>query len=78
MNAAISIPNPIFETCKQLSQKLGMSLDEFCTVALTAYIAEQQTTDVTDKLNQVYKRESSSIDPVLLKIQVASLGGETW
>lgn len=76
MNAAISIPNPIFEAAKQVAQRLGMSLNEFCTAALAAYVAEHQIIDVTDKLNQVYETESSSIDPVLLEIQVASLDGE--
>ena len=36
------------------------------------------STSLTAALNQVYATESSALDPVLVKIQSASLGGETW
>lgn len=77
MKTDISIPNPIFKASERLVQNLGMSLNEFYA-ALTAYVAGHQISNVTDKLNQVYETESFFVDPVLLKMQVASLNGETW
>jgi midasin (ATPase involved in ribosome maturation) len=78
MKAAITIPNPIYNTSRQIAKKLGISLDEFCTKALTAYVAGYKVNDITEKLDKVYKTESSSVDSVLFRIQEASLGSEKW
>jgi hypothetical protein len=78
MKTDISIPNPIFESAKQLAQKLDMSLSELYTAALAAYVAAYENDDITEKLNEVYETESSTLDPVFIKIQVASLGNENW
>ncbi len=78
MKADISIPNPIFKESEKTTQKLGISLDEFCTAALAAYIAEYKIKNITDKLNQVYDREPSFVDPVLMRLQTASLEDEIW
>ena len=77
MKADISIPNPIYEAAEQLAQRLGMSLSELYTAALTAYVTAHQE-EVTEALNRVYETESSTIEPVLVRIQLASVGGETW
>jgi hypothetical protein len=76
MKADIFIPSPIFEAAEQQAQKLGMSLSEFYTAALTAYVAACQRNDVTEALNRVYETELSAIDSLLVKVQVASLAGE--
>jgi hypothetical protein len=76
MMADISIPSPIFEAAEQLAQRLGMSLSEFYTAALTAYVAACQRNDVTEALNRIYETEPSAIDPLLAKVQVVSLAGE--
>ena len=77
MKADISIPSPISEAAEQLAQKLGMTLSEFYTAAIAAYIAVHQSSDVTEALNRVYETEPSTIDPVLVQVQLASVG-ETW
>jgi len=75
----ISIPRSVFKTAEQLAKNLGMSLSEFYTAALSAYIeGYRNNSSITEKLNQVYETESSSIDPELVKMQVVSLGDETW
>lgn len=75
----ISIPGPVFKRAEQLARSLGMSLSELYTAALSAYIESyKNNSSVTEKLNQIYETESSSIDPELVKIQVDSLGDETW
>ena len=78
METAIAIPRPISEAAEQLARRLGMSLGELYTTAIAAYIATYPSGDITVTLNQVYATESSALDPVLVKIQSASLGGETW
>lgn len=74
MKAEISVPNPLFEAAQRLSQELGMSLSEFCVAALTAYIDVHQKSDITKKLDEVYTKEKSALEPDLLAIQIASIG----
>ncbi len=78
MKADISIPNPTFEAAKQLAQKLDMSLSELYTAALAAYVATYQNEDVTEKLNEIYETEESKLEPDLVTLQVASIGGKSW
>lgn len=55
-----------------------MSLNEFCVVALTAYIAAHQSGNITKKLDEVYAKEESTLDPGLVAIQIASIGEQEW
>jgi len=78
IKADISIPHSLYEASERLAQQLGMSFSDFFLTALAAYIAKYQMLDVTEQLNQVYDKESSSLDPLFTTIQVASLAQETW
>jgi hypothetical protein len=39
---------------------------------------EYQNEDVTEKLNQVYETEPSNLEPDLVTLQLASIGGDNW
>jgi hypothetical protein len=77
MKADISIPNPISEAAEQLARKLGITLSELYTAAISAYMASHQS-DITEKLNRIYKKEPSSVDPALIKAQFSTSDNETW
>ncbi len=73
----ISIPRTVFRTAEQLAKNLGLSLNEFYTAALSAYIENYKNDiSVTRKLNLIYKTEPSSIDSDLVKMEVASIEDE--
>ena len=78
MKTAISIPNPIFEAAERLAKELGMSRSELYTTAISAFVEAHLSDEVTAKLDEVYAEESSTLDPVLLQMQVAALDGENW
>ncbi len=78
MKTDISIPGPVFETAKQLAQKMDMSLSELYTAALSAYVADYQNEDVTEQLNEIYEKEPSELDTELIALQVVSIGDESW
>ena len=78
MTTTIQIPNPVYESAEQLARKLDVSLSELYTVALSAYVNAHQLEDVTEALHQVYETESSTLEPELVALQVASIGNETW
>jgi len=78
MKMEILVPNPILEAAERLAQELGMSLSEFYVAALTAYMATYQNGDITKKLDEVYAREKSTLEPGVIAIQIASIGEEEW
>jgi hypothetical protein len=78
MKATISIPNPIYEASEHLARKLGVSLSDLYTIALSAYLTSHQEEDVTEALNRVYETEDSALDPDLTRLQLASIGDERW
>lgn len=78
MRTDVAIPRPLSEAAEQLAQRLGISLSELYTAALTAYVTTHQRNQVTEMLNRVYETETSILEPMLVNLQVASLGGETW
>ncbi len=73
MKTAISIPDNIYESAEKLANRLGQSRSQLYTKAITSYVKKEQNTNVTDKLNEVYGSENSSIDPVLQNLQTQSL-----
>ena len=78
MKTAISIPDSTFKAAEQIAKRLGMSRSRFFTTAVQAFIEGHQNGGVTEALNRVYAEEPSRLDPVLAKMQGASLEGESW
>jgi hypothetical protein len=78
MKTEISVPNPIHEAAERLAEELGMSLSEFYVAALAAYVATYQNGDITKRLDEVYAKEDSTLEPELVAIQIASIRGEKW
>lgn len=78
MKTAISIPDPIFQEAEQLAQKLGMSRSELFTRAVAAFIEEKRQENITARLNELYEKEPSQLDPVIARIQFASLPEDEW
>jgi hypothetical protein len=78
MKTEISVPNPIFEAAQRLAKELGMSLSEFYTAAVAAYVATCQNGDVTKRLDEVYAKEKSTMEPGMAAIQIASIGEQEW
>ena len=78
MKTAISLPDPVFEQAEALAQQLGLSRSELYTKALRAYLKRYKRDQILLKLNQVYDRESSEVDPVMARMQFMSLPREDW
>ena len=78
MKTAISLPDQIFEEAEALAQQLGISRSELYTEALKAYLRRYNRERILSKLNEVYSKEPSELDPVLAKMQFMSLPREDW
>ncbi len=76
MKTAISIPDPIFKAAERLARRLGMTRSRLYTNAVTEYIQKHRNDEVCEKLNEIYERESSSLDSATQAIQWASIDKE--
>ena len=78
MKAAVSLPDPLLDAVDELAKRLGISRSELFAVALESYLRSHRQTEVTERLNEVYREEESSLDPVMTAIQSASLPLDEW
>jgi metal-responsive CopG/Arc/MetJ family transcriptional regulator len=78
MKTAISLPDSVFEEAEALAQQLGLSRSQLYVQALKAYLERYNRNQILHKLNQVYSKESSELDPVMAKMQFMSLPREDW
>ena len=78
MKTAISIPDPLFKAAERTSRRLGMSRSEFYSKAVDAYVKANRAKGITEALDAVYADEDSSLDPVLMAMQLTSLEREDW
>jgi metal-responsive CopG/Arc/MetJ family transcriptional regulator len=78
MKTAISVPDSVFEAAEQLAHRLGLSRSELYVKAVEEFISAHKNRGVTEKLNEIYGQNSSSIDPGLIQLQLASILKEEW
>ena len=77
MKTAISVPNDVFELSERLAKKLKVSRSKIFAMGVKK-LAEEHEDEVTARLNEVYSKEDSSVDPVLFKMALMSLPREEW
>jgi metal-responsive CopG/Arc/MetJ family transcriptional regulator len=78
MKIAISIPDPLFDAAEDVADRLGVSRSQLYAKALAEYVAKHRDDQVTEALNRVYAKYSSTLDPVLAAMQSLSLPKEEW
>lgn len=78
MKTSISIPDHVFDEAEKQAQRLGMSRSELYANAVSEYLREHRGEEVTEKLNEIYQKESSRLDPVSRTLQFVSLQKDEW
>jgi len=78
MKTAISVPDDVCLRVDRFARTRRLSRSAVFTAAAVEYVRNHRSDDVTQRLNAVYKRDDSSLDPVLAKMQSISLGKEGW
>jgi len=78
METAVSIPSDLFQQAEELAQRIGLTRDELYTRALRRLLKAYRDPELTRQLNEIYEHEDSSIDPVLMQMQLMSLDPEEW
>lgn len=78
MKVAISLPDPIFRAAEILAASLRKSRSQLYAEALASYVGAHSAHNVTQRLNEVYAKEPSRLDPGWLKAQSRILKREAW
>ena len=78
MKIAISVPDDVFEAGEHLARQLGLSRSQLYADALSAYLTERGAVAVTAKLDAIYSKESSKLDPAFAGSQLTRLANEAW
>jgi len=78
MKTAISIPDVIFSRAEVFARRRKITRSALFTIAVDEYVQQHRNEDVTRKLNEIYAKEDSSLDPVLEQLQTLSLPKEEW
>jgi len=79
MKTAISIPDNLFRAADRVAKRLGLSRSELYRRALATFLEREDDAAVTDALNRVYASENcAALDPLLARLQHASLPREEW
>ena len=78
MKVAVSIPDPIFHEAERISRRLRLPRSQFYAHALEAYVRVRSGEDVTERLNEVYAKKSSKLDPATEALSLEVLRREKW
>jgi metal-responsive CopG/Arc/MetJ family transcriptional regulator len=79
MKTAISIPDDLFKAAERIARRLGLSRSQLYQRAILHFLEGQAGSHMTEALDQVYdSREPIALDPVLDRMQRASLPQEEW
>jgi len=74
MKTTVSLPDPLFTAADALAERLDVSRSELYATALAEFVAKHADTEITERLNEVYADESSSLDPAPRRAQRQSIG----
>ena len=78
MKTAISVPEGIFKEADRLARELGISRSELYANAVKEFLEARRNQRVQEKLNEVYAREDSRLDPRLHRMQSSSMRAKDW
>jgi metal-responsive CopG/Arc/MetJ family transcriptional regulator len=78
MKVAISLPDPVFDAAELLAQELSLSRSQLYAQALAEFLEARSASTVTSKLNEIYGKEASILEPDLMAAQLQGLSHETW
>lgn len=78
MKVAVSVPDRVFDAAERLAKERRVRRSQVFSAALEEYVAKHDASAVTAKLNAVYDREASAVDPALSSAQYATLSHEKW
>ncbi len=78
MKVAVSIPDPIFREAERASRRMRVPRSQLYARALEAFVKENSGEEITRRLNEVYGKVSSKLEPAAEAISLEVLRREKW
>jgi len=77
VKTAVSIPDPIFEAADRLARRRRISRSELYAEALAKLLDSDESTEITERLDDVYSERPSELDTGLAELQALAID-EDW
>jgi metal-responsive CopG/Arc/MetJ family transcriptional regulator len=78
MKTAVSLPDELFRQAEATARRLRVSRSELYAKAIAEFLNRQDGKSITERLNDVYSRQSAKINPGLHRAQLKSLEKDSW
>jgi metal-responsive CopG/Arc/MetJ family transcriptional regulator len=78
MKTAISIPDDVFRAAENFAHQSHLSRSALFTRALVEFLSRRRNEGVTERLNRLYDKEDSILEPALSRMQVSAISKEKW
>jgi antitoxin MazE6 len=78
MKTAVSVPESLFQAAERVAHRLGLSRSGLYAKALSEFLARHDDDEITRRLDEVYEKQSSAVDPVVSRIAARALPKDSW
>ena len=78
MKTAVSLPDDLFKSAEKTARRLHVSRSQLYAKAIAQFLERRDDNAITKRLNEVYSRHSSNLDPALHRAQLKSLKHQPW
>jgi metal-responsive CopG/Arc/MetJ family transcriptional regulator len=73
MKTAVSLPDEIFRQAEAVAKRMRVSRSQLYTTAISEYLDKHRADWITRRLNEVYSKHDSKLDPALERLMLKSL-----
>lgn len=78
MKTAVSMPDDLFRLAEATARRLQVSRSELYAKAIAAFLKQQDTNTITERLNELYSGNPAKVDAGLHRAQLKSLQKTAW
>lgn len=78
MKVAVSLPDPVFQAAERACQRMRVSRSRLYATAVDEFVRQHSDDDITERLNKVYARTPSKIDPAIEAASIEVIRRERW
>ncbi len=78
MKVTIFLPNELLRRVDAAARRLGLSQSELYVAAIAQFADSQQTSAVTERLNEIYTRRPAKIDQALNRAQLKAIERDAY
>jgi len=68
----------LFRQAEVAARRMKVSRSQLYATALSEFLERHDAESITERLNQVYSRTSSELDPAFHRAQLKSLDRDAW